>query len=228
MASRALVLVVQDLPSLRDSIGDALREAGCEPLLAGDFASAIRILDRSTPDLVCLDLALPRESGLELVDHIRRAPGALRDVPIVVMSDRSSPEDMADAEDAGANAFLKKPVPIDRLLADMLTLLEQQSPSSHSNFRTLQPLDARDRQSTTHGRSIVVQQAPPRVPNPVVATEPAAGSLTVTAWPPAPARRLPTTSLFVADEVDNADDLELEMEVEDDAPTQRWSPSQTR
>src|SRR5262245_48871229 len=111
MASRALILVVEDLPSLRDSIGRALLGAGYEPLLAADFASAIRILERSTPELVCLELTLPRESGLELVDYIRRAPGAVRDVPIVVMSDRSSPEDMADAEDAGANAFLRKPFP---------------------------------------------------------------------------------------------------------------------
>src|SRR5262249_7261027 len=102
MARRARVLVVEDFPSLRDSVGRALRKAGYEPLLAADFAAAVRILELSTPDLVCLDLTLPRESGLELVDHIRGAPGALRDVPIVVMSDRSSPADMADAEDAGA------------------------------------------------------------------------------------------------------------------------------
>lgn len=155
----AVVIVVEDLPSLRDSIGRALRGAGHEPLLAADFAAAIRVLERSRPDLVCIDLTLPRESGLDLVDHIRRAPGALRDVPIVVMSDRCSPEDMANAEEAGANAFLKKPFPTERLLGYVLTLLGGRSPSSHRSFHALQPLSARQGRSAPEPWSIVQQVA---------------------------------------------------------------------
>ena len=75
------------------------------------------------PALVCLDLTLPRESGFELCEYMQREP-RLRFVPILVMSDRASPEDMAHAEHVGANAFLKKPFTRDKLIKYVTTLLD--------------------------------------------------------------------------------------------------------
>jgi DNA-binding response OmpR family regulator len=75
------------------------------------------------PHLVCLDLTLPRESGYELCEYMRKEP-RLRLVPILVTSDRSSPEDMAHAEYVGANAFLKKPFTPEKLLKYVITLLD--------------------------------------------------------------------------------------------------------
>jgi DNA-binding response OmpR family regulator len=75
------------------------------------------------PSLVCLDLTLPRESGFELCEYIRSDP-RLRFVPILVMSERSSPEEMAHAEYVGANAFLKKPFTREKLLKYVITLLD--------------------------------------------------------------------------------------------------------
>jgi DNA-binding response OmpR family regulator len=88
-----------------------------------DYRGAVSWLAASVPNLVCLDLTLPRESGFELCEHIRSDP-RLRFVPILVMSERSSPEEMAHAEYVGANAFLKKPFTREKLLKYVITLLD--------------------------------------------------------------------------------------------------------
>jgi two-component system chemotaxis response regulator CheY len=59
-------------------------------------------------DLVCVDVGLPNKSGYELCEYIR---GSLRfaELPILMTSEHGNPGDMAQAENAGANAFLHKP-----------------------------------------------------------------------------------------------------------------------
>jgi two-component system chemotaxis response regulator CheY len=69
--------------------------------------SAIRVLQASRPDLVCLDLMLPELSGFEVCEFMRASP-ELRDVPILVMSARPS-RWTALAEEVGATAYLVKP-----------------------------------------------------------------------------------------------------------------------
>ncbi len=88
---------------------------------------------------MCLDLTLPRESGFELCEYIR-ADGRLRFVPVLVISDRSSPEDMAHAEEVGANAFLKKPFRRDRLIKYVSVLLDGPN-ASRPSVRRLQRTD---------------------------------------------------------------------------------------
>jgi len=92
-------------------------------ITAVDYHSALRVLAASIPHLVCLDLTLPRESGFELCEYMR-GQMKFQFVPILVMSDRSSPEDMAHAEEVGANAYLKRPFTRDRLLKYVSTLLD--------------------------------------------------------------------------------------------------------
>jgi two-component system OmpR family response regulator len=65
---------------------------------------------------VCIDLELPTQSGYELCEYIRGPLGLTR-VPILVTSDSGLPKDMANAEEVGANAFLKKPFSMRQLAA---------------------------------------------------------------------------------------------------------------
>ena len=62
----------------------------------------------SDSGIVCIDLRLPRDSGYEVCEFIRRTP-KLSDVPILVMSEHASVADRAHAEEAGADGFLPKP-----------------------------------------------------------------------------------------------------------------------
>jgi DNA-binding response OmpR family regulator len=121
-AKRSVVLV-EDNPAEREMIRRALEDQDfvVEPTV--DYHGAIGQLSKAVPHLVCLDLTLPRESGFELCEYIRNDP-RLRFVPILVVSDRSSPEDMAHAEYAGANAFLKKPFTREKLIKYVTALLD--------------------------------------------------------------------------------------------------------
>jgi DNA-binding response OmpR family regulator len=123
MFERRYVLVVEDDPGLQRIMAGALAGARFEVATAPDYATAVRVLASRTPTLVCVDLALPRESGFELCEHMRKQ-GHLLHVPILVTSDRSFPEHMAHAELAGANAFLKKPFAMASLLKYAGALLD--------------------------------------------------------------------------------------------------------
>ena len=119
-----VVLVVEDDPGLQRSMVKCLEEARFKVEATLDCETAVQYLSsKERPSLVCVDLALPRESGFQLCEHIRRTPQLLF-VPILVTSDRVSPEDMAHAEEAGANAFLKKPFTMRQLLKYVLALLD--------------------------------------------------------------------------------------------------------
>ncbi|HEY1958251.1 MAG TPA: response regulator [Polyangiaceae bacterium] len=115
-----LVLVVEDQPAIRERVKRWLEAEGFKVRVAAEYDSAMRELETCSPLLLCIDSSLPRESGLELVEAIRKRSK----VPIIMMSERHSPEDMAEAEQAGANAFLKKPFERELLMKYVRSMLE--------------------------------------------------------------------------------------------------------
>jgi len=136
MRSR-LALVVEDHPVIQRAMKRHLEAMRFRVLTAFDFRTAVGHLRAETPDIVCVDLSLPSESGYELCEHIRRAPG-LAHVPIMLTSERSSAEDMARAEEVGANAFLRKPFSMARLTTGIEMLLAEGPPKSQRWLRRLQ------------------------------------------------------------------------------------------
>ncbi|HTS81531.1 MAG TPA: response regulator [Myxococcaceae bacterium] len=101
-------LLVEDHPDARALVRTYLVAMGIEVVDVAEGRSAIRALEKSRPDLVCLDLMLPELSGFEVCEFMRSHP-ELRDVPILVMSARAKPMDRAFAEEVGATAYLVKP-----------------------------------------------------------------------------------------------------------------------
>jgi two-component system chemotaxis response regulator CheY len=121
--TRRFALIVEDDPSLQQSVRKRLSDMKFDVVSALDYQSAVRQLADKRPDIVLVDLGLPRESGYELCEYIRRQATLLY-VPILVISERNFPEDMAHAEEAGANAFLKKPFTMERLTKYVEALLD--------------------------------------------------------------------------------------------------------
>jgi chemosensory pili system protein ChpA (sensor histidine kinase/response regulator) len=117
------ILLVEDNPPEREAIRRVLVGQEFRVDATADYHGAITLLADRVPSLVCVDLTLPRESGLDLCEYIRK-DARLRLVPVLVMSERGSPEDMANAEYVGANAFLKKPFTRERLLKYVIALLD--------------------------------------------------------------------------------------------------------
>jgi DNA-binding response OmpR family regulator len=133
-----VALVVEDNPPERERTAGWLRLAGFQVETAVDYRAAVAALVSVRPDIICCDLSLPRESGFDLVEHVRRTPG-IEWIPILVMTERHSPEDMAHAEEVGANAYLKKPFSRERLDKYVTALLDGPHSSRPSVRRLRRP-----------------------------------------------------------------------------------------
>jgi DNA-binding response OmpR family regulator len=103
-----LVMVVIGEPQLQLSVQRMLQALSFETIVVSDAESAIRTLETKKPHLLCIDLKLPRDSGYEVCEFIRKHQ-RLHDVQVLVMSERASAADRAHAEEAGADGFLPKP-----------------------------------------------------------------------------------------------------------------------
>src|SRR5262245_30787913 len=113
---RLRVLVAEDDKDTAESLSLLLRLWGYDTRVASDGASALDAVPTFHPDLVLLDLALPRLSGLEVVRRLRQRPEGA-DVPVWVVSGYGRDEDRRRAHEAGGDLFLLKPFDPDQLRA---------------------------------------------------------------------------------------------------------------
>ena len=96
------VLVVEDDDAIAQVLQRSLRMEGYEVRIAGDGVAALDEAHAFLPDLVILDLGLPRLDGLEVAKTIRRSD----DVPILVLTARDGVESRVEGLDAGADDYL--------------------------------------------------------------------------------------------------------------------------
>lgn len=102
------VLIVDDSHVLRRLVEIALEPLGCEVYSAPDAATAQDSIESVVPDVVLLDVGLPDDDGLSVLRWIRRNP-RYDDVAVVMASGYSSADEIDEATDAGADAYLAKP-----------------------------------------------------------------------------------------------------------------------
>ncbi|KQS54001.1 two-component system response regulator [Brevundimonas sp. Leaf363] len=114
------ILVVDDEPSLRDVLCDYLDQHGYETLQAGSATEMDRILARSRPDLIVLDLMMPGEDGLSVC---RRLSG--KGLPIVMLSATGDETDRIIGLELGADDYLPKPCNPRELLARIRAVLRR-------------------------------------------------------------------------------------------------------
>ncbi len=119
---RQLVLVVDDSLSARRSLAQFVQDANFEVRSARDGLEAIEIINSKKPDLILADLEMPRMNGLELTAHLR-ANSATHDIPVVMITSRSTDKHRREAESMGVNAYLTKPFVEDDLLKQIHKLL---------------------------------------------------------------------------------------------------------
>lgn len=119
---RARVLVVEDDPAIRRGLVDALRYASCETMEAADGEEGLRAALGRDPDLVLLDLLLPRRDGFSVLEEIRRARP---DLPVIVLTARGSEEDRVRGLKGGADDYVVKPFGPRELLARVEAVLRR-------------------------------------------------------------------------------------------------------
>ncbi len=104
------VLVVDDDPTMRLLVGEALEPGGIDVEEADDGPSAVRAFRRRPHDLVLLDVRMPGSDGFAVCEEIRKSPGG-GDVPIVIMTGLDDLDSIRRAYEAGATDFITKPIP---------------------------------------------------------------------------------------------------------------------
>jgi two-component system response regulator MprA len=116
------VLVVDDDPPIRRMLTRTLAAEGYEVGASADGGSALASVERSVPDLLVLDVAMPGVDGLTVCRRLRRAGFAF---PILVLTARDAVPDRVAGLDAGADDYLVKPFAAEELLARVRALLRR-------------------------------------------------------------------------------------------------------
>src|SRR2546426_8399715 len=118
---RQRILLVDDDPGIMTAVKQALTNYGYEMTTAIDGVEALAAFDRETPDLIVLDLVMPRCNGLEVCQHVRQ----LSNTPIIVLSIKGSEADIVSVLDLGADDYLVKPFRLAELLARVRAVLRR-------------------------------------------------------------------------------------------------------
>ena len=109
-----LVLIVEDHADTREMLKTFLSILGCCVIEAEDGERALNMAEKVRPDLILLDMKIPRLDGLSLTNLIRSNP-SLRDVQIVAVTGNAAPQFQIEALRAGCNHCLVKPIDFGRL-----------------------------------------------------------------------------------------------------------------
>ena len=115
------VLVVDDEPAFREGLRQALKQEGFIVHLAADGEEALEVYRAYHPDLVLLDVMLPRMSGIDVCREIR----AVDDTPVIMVSARNEEIDAVVALEVGADDYVGKPYRVRELIARMRTVLRR-------------------------------------------------------------------------------------------------------
>ena len=124
-AAATCVMVVDDSLTVRRVTARLLRRQNMEVLTAKDGVEALTLLDERRPDLMLLDIEMPRMDGYELTRHVRRSE-RLKDLPIIMITSRAGEKHREHAFSLGVNRYLGKPYQESELLLEINSLLAEQ------------------------------------------------------------------------------------------------------
>ena len=120
------ILIVEDEEALADGLKFNFEQEGYEVVVAGEGQTALEQFETTEPpfDLVILDLMLPGMSGYEICQTIRETNSQL---PILILSARTLPQDKAQAFDLGTDQYMTKPFALPELLSRVRNLLQRRA-----------------------------------------------------------------------------------------------------
>ena len=120
----ALIYIVEDDESIREIESIALKNSNYIVSAFENAKEFYKKLDELVPDLILLDVMLPDESGYDIVRKIRKRP-ATQDIPIIMVTAKTTEMDMIKGLDGGADDYIKKPFSIMELITRVKALLRR-------------------------------------------------------------------------------------------------------
>lgn len=124
------ILIVEDEPSISEAVEAYIKRAGYDTLTAFDGQEALKLWQEQQPDLIVLDLMLPKLNGVDVCKIIRAENSQ---VPIIMLTAKSSDADIVNGLDSGANDYMSKPFSMRVLLARIRAQLRQGDLNSGEN-----------------------------------------------------------------------------------------------
>ena len=118
------IMVVDDSLTVRKVTCRLLEREGCDVLTAKNGVEAIEILQDSIPDVMLIDLEMPKMNGFELIEKVRANPETAH-IPMIIISSRTAEKHRKIAQDLGVNIFLGKPYKEDELLNHLSELIRK-------------------------------------------------------------------------------------------------------
>jgi DNA-binding response OmpR family regulator len=108
------ILIAEDEPDIRDLVAFTLRFAGYEVVSCSNGEEAVELSNRELPDLILLDVRMPRLTGYDACKKIKENP-QLKDIPVVFLSAKGQESEIRSGMEAGAEEYLLKPFAPDQL-----------------------------------------------------------------------------------------------------------------
>ncbi|OGR88314.1 MAG: hypothetical protein A3J74_03175 [Elusimicrobia bacterium RIFCSPHIGHO2_02_FULL_57_9] len=127
------IVIVDDDPCMRELVTELLKPR-YKVLSAEDGLAGLEMVKKEAPDLVVLDVLMPRMHGFEVCKRIRQDEN-LKDIKVLILSSKSYPHDIKTASEAGADIFVVKPFEIDNFLEEIAALLNGEKKPVKLQFR---------------------------------------------------------------------------------------------
>lgn len=134
--SSSRILIVEDEPDLADLIAFNLQRTGHTPIVARDGVRGLDIAQRERPDLLILDLMLPKLDGIEIARRLRAEP-TTASIPIIMLTARAEEGDQLVGLAVGADDYITKPFSMPVLLAKIDAVLRRSDPESNIRVKSV-------------------------------------------------------------------------------------------
>ena len=123
------LIIVEDHPAVADLLEEMLSVDEYQVIKIHSSTGALAVIRAEKPDVVLLDIMMPDVSGLEVLRFMRREPG-FQQIPVVIVSAKTLPADIRTGLDAGAEAYLTKPVDMEVLRETVARVIREAAPGT--------------------------------------------------------------------------------------------------
>jgi DNA-binding response OmpR family regulator len=122
MSAQKTVLLVDDDNDIIESMRTVLEAKGYKVMVARDGNAGLTVAERENPDLIILDMMMPKKSGFLVLEKLKGRPGGL--IPTIMITGNEGSRHRAYAEMLGVKDYIRKPFAMEKLVKSVETILE--------------------------------------------------------------------------------------------------------